>query len=209
MTGARDRPPRSGSIAEPGAFLDPVMALVERIDRRRRGIRPVREGAVIGIELGRWRGRPVDLRDGTVVASGAPIGILHFDNVRLRALTAQGSLAPAWHQGRGDLRALAAWASDQPADRRPVAYFGEGLHAVVARRVGFEVRPRPRMWFTRLQDWYFRGLMARWAPAGRGRLAIGRRELHAAEYWLSAAALDRLHGRAPSLAGSRPAPSDV
>lgn len=187
--------PDRGSLAAPAAFLDPVMALVERIDRRRRRIHPVREGAVVGLELGRRRGPALVLADGKTVATGAPIGVVHFDNARLRALTASGSLRAAWEQGRGDLRALAAWARSQPQEHRPAAYFGEGLHAAVAKRVGFEILPRPRTWYTRLQDWYFRGLMARWARGGRARLTSGRRRLHASEYWLSADALQRFHGQ--------------
>jgi hypothetical protein len=183
-----------GSTAAPPRFLDPVMSLIERLDRTRRRIRPMRPGGVLGIELRRWRGSAVTLDDGAVVRRGDLIGALHFDNARLRELTASGSLLEAWQRGRGDLRELGAWAAAQPPERRPVAYFGEGLHGTVAARVGFEVRPRPRTWWTGLQDWYFRGLLARWSRLGRGRLRVGTGELHASEYWLSADRLQRLHG---------------
>lgn len=171
------------------------MGLVERIDRWRRRIRPIREGALLGLEIGRHRGEPMALRDGAVISPGDVIGIIHFDNARVRELTAFGSLVTGWQQGRDDLAELAAWAAQQPPVRRPVAYFGEGLHSVFALRVGFEVRERPRTWYTRLQDWYFRGLMARWSRLGRQRLAIGHGELHASEYWLSAERLQELHGK--------------
>lgn len=196
-SGAEARP---GTTAAPPSALDPVMAFIERVDRRRRRIRSIQTGAVLGLEMGRHRGPPVVLRDGTEVRSGSRIGLVHFDNQRVRALTKEGSLTPAWIQGRADLRALAAWARARPETSRPVAYFGEGLHAAAAARVGFEVRPRPRTWFRRLQDWYFRGLMARWSNLGRERLAIGRHELHAAEYWLSAGRLERLYGTAAGTA---------
>ena len=179
----------------PPRILDPVLALIEQIDRRRRGIRPIRPGAVLGLELRHHRRAPIPLRDGTVISPGDLVGLIHFDNARLRDLTSSGSLLPAWRQGRGDLAALARWAARQPPGHRPVAFFGEGLHGAVAARVGFEVRPRPRTWYTRLQDWYFRGLLARWSRLGRARLAVGRGEFHAAEYWLSAARLTELHGR--------------
>ena len=181
----------------PPRILDPVLALIEQIDRRRRGIRPIRPGAVLGLELRRHRRAPIPLRDGTVISPGDLVGLIHFDNARLRDLTSSGSLLPAWQQGRGDLPALARWAARQPPGHRPVAFFGEGLHGAVAARVGFEVRPRPRTWYTRLQDWYFRGLLARWSRLGRARLTVGRGDFHAAEYWLSAARLAELHGRRP------------
>lgn len=187
---------RRGSAAAPPGLLDPIMALVERIDRFRRGIRPIRPGALLGLEVGRYEREPITLADGTVISPGDIIGLVHFDNARVRQLTATGSLLAGWQQGRGDLAALAAWARDEPPERRPAAYFGEGLHAVLASRVGFEVRPRPRTWYTSLQDWYFRGLIARWSRLGRQRLGIGHGELHASEYWLSAGRLEELHGRA-------------
>lgn len=190
-----------GTTAAPPARLDAVMSVVERIDRRRRRIRLIRSEAVLGIELRRHRGAPATLADGTVVRAGDRVGSLHFDNRRMRELTVGGSLGPAWVQGRGDLAALAAWAAVLPAADRPVAYWGEGLHGAFAARVGFEVRPRPRTWFRRLQDWYFRGLMARWSQKGRRRLEIGRHELHATEYWLSAARLEEVHGQARARRG--------
>lgn len=133
------------------------------------------------------------LADGSVVRPGDLVGWLHFDNRRVRELTAAGPQAPAWSQGRGDLATLAAWSTTVDPARRPVAYWGEGLHGAFATRVGFEVRARPRTPYRRLQDWYFRGLMARWARQGRGRLTVGRHELHASEYWISAARLEALH----------------
>ena len=178
----------------PPRFLDPILALIERIDRRRRRIHPIRPGAVLGLEVGRHRGRPVTLRDGTVIRRGEVVGLIHFDNARLRALTSSGSLVGAWEQGRGDLAALARWAAGQPPTRRPVAFFGEGLHAAVAARAGFEVLPRPVTAYTRLQDWYFRGLLVRWSRLGRGRLARGRGDLHSSAHWLSTTRLLELHG---------------
>lgn len=189
-------PKRRRSVAAPARFLDPIMALIERIDRRRRGIHSVRARAVLGLELRRHRGRPVTLADGAAVRSGDLVGSLHFDNVRMRELTAGGSLGPAWTQGRGDLAALAEWSASRDRSVRPVAYWGEGLHGAFAARVGFELRPRGRTPFRRLQDWYFRGLMARWSRQGWRRLGVGRHELHASEYWISAARLEAIHSRA-------------
>jgi len=203
VTGQTDRipddasggvPRRRGSVTAPARLLDPVMALIERIDRRRRGIHPIRARAVLGLQLRRHHGRPVTLADGTVVRPGDLVGSLHFDNLRMRELTASGSLAPAWTQGRGDLAAMAAWSAGRDHSVRPVAYWGEGLHGAFAARVGFELRARSRTPYRRLQDWYFRGLMARWSLQGGRRLEVGRRELHASEYWISAARLEAIHG---------------
>src|SRR3989304_2700421 len=83
----------------PPRILDPVLALIEQIDRRRRGIRPIRPGAVLGLELRHPRRAPLPLRDGTVISPGDLVGLIHFDNARLRDLTSSGSLLPAWRPG--------------------------------------------------------------------------------------------------------------
>lgn len=180
--------------------LDALLAMVERVDRARRRIRPVRPGALLGIERARHRGPAVHLGDGTRVGPGQPLAVLHLDNRELRRLGARDWQTRALAVAERDLAALARWADGQPAARRPVAYRGVTLLAPFARRCGFEIRPRPESVRQRLENWYLRMLLGRWAPEGRARLKRGRRR-RAAEAWLSAAALRSRAGQASPAEG--------
>jgi YkoP domain len=184
----------SWAVAAP-RFLDPVLALAERIDRRVRGLRPIREGGVLHLELRRHRGAPVALADGTVVRAGDRKGIIHFDNRRVRELASNGWQAAGFRQAREDFAELARWHAAQPPEERPAAYFGVTLLAPLARRLGFEVRPRPRSAWTAVEDWYLRSLLARWARTGRARVDPRLHRLGARQTWMSAAELLRRHAR--------------
>lgn len=187
-------PPRErGSVAP--SFLDPVLAVVERVDRALRHIRPVRPGAVLGLERRRHRGAPVVLRDGTEVARGRPIGIVHLDNALVVALSDGAWQRESYRRALADLAALAAQHAALLPAERPVAYTGVTLLAAFPRRAGFEVRDRPRTWRVRLDDWYLRSLLVRWA--GRERLAFGHGPLVTREVWLSGAALLARYGSSP------------
>ena len=96
--------------------------------------------------------------------------------------------------GRTDLTALAAWASEQPDAKRPVAYFGATVMWPYGRRVGFEIRDRQETFWVRVEDWYLRGLLARWSRSGRGRLRRGHGSLRVREAWLSSRELQRRFG---------------
>jgi len=176
-------------------FLDPVLALAERIDRRARGLRAIREGGVLHLELRRHHGAAVTLADGTVVRSGDRKGILHFDNRRVRELASDGWQTAGFREARRDFTALARWHAAQPADARPVAYLGVTLLAPLARRLGFEIRPRERSAWTAVEDWYLRSLFARWTRADRARVDPRPPRLTARQAWMSAAELIRRHAR--------------
>ncbi len=177
-------------------LLDPALAMVERLDRWRRRIRPVTDGSLLGLELRRYRGPPLTLADGTMVERGARIGVIHLDNRRLRQLGRREWQTAALARASEDLDALAARAEGQPPERRPAAYLGVTILTAFARRFGFELQPRTTTLWHRLEDWYLRGLLARWSPDGRGRLARGHSELRAGRVWLSDRALrKRLAGR--------------
>lgn len=177
----------------PPRILEPFLLRYERFERRRRRIRTVRRDGVVGVEFTRHRGAPFRLRDGTVVNSGDVVGEFHIDNARVQELLPQGHAA-ILHIARADLATLAAWARRASAHRRPIAYHGESILVPYAKRVGMEVHPRPSTAFTRLRDWYLRGVMARWAVEGRDRLQHGRRGLRAGVAWMSDATLQRRYG---------------
>jgi hypothetical protein len=153
---------------------------------------------VLGLQLSRYRGARVELADGVEVEPGDPIGLLHFQNWRAADVVEKGWQGRGFREGRLDLAELAAWASRQPAGRRPVAYTGTTIVWPIARRVGFEIRTRPRTWRTRLDDWFMRWLIAHWSPYGRSRLERGHGRLQSNEVWLSDRTLRRLYGAGPN-----------
>ena len=186
---------RHASVAP--RFLDPILGAVERVDRRLRRITPAGPDAVLGVEQHRHRGVRVVLADGTEVHPGDPAWIIHFDNRRLRRLVNWPWPADAWRAARRDMRRIADHHASLPVMERPIAYTGITVLAPLSRRAGFELRERHRSWRTRLEDWYLRSLLARWAPTGRARLGRGHRPLVTQEIWLSAGELLRRYGSSP------------
>lgn len=180
-------------VAAPPRFLEPFVVLLERVERRRRRIRPIRRGGLVGLEIRRHRGPPVTLRDGTRVAPGDPIGLLHLDNRVVRTVDALG-YAIAGRIGRADMAALASWARRQPSGRRPVAYYGETLLWPYAAREGFEARDRRPTLAVRVEDFYLRALMAHWSRDGWRRLERGHGPLRSREVWASDAGIQRRFG---------------
>jgi len=186
---ARPRPPT------PPRALDPVFALIERIDRGRRRIQPTRDGAVLGVELRRHRGPAVRLSDGTRVEAGSLIADLHLDNAIVAPLWGSG-WRTAFGAAAGDLRAYAATVAAEPPVRRPVALRSGGLLTAGSHRLGFEVGPPRGGFMGALESWYLRGLLVRWNPGGRRRLDRGHAPLRTREAWLSTRELLRRYGPA-------------
>jgi hypothetical protein len=186
------RPAGRGGIAP--RLLDPILAAAERIDLRVRRIKPIHPGSLLAVERHRHRGDPVALGDGTVVRSGDRADILHFDNRQLRALAGEGWQRRALEQARVDLAVLADRVASLPAPARPVAFHGATLLAPYAVRIGWELHPRrPSAWH-RIEDWYLRSLLARWAPEGRARLRHGHGSLSVDEVWISTPQLIKRFG---------------
>jgi hypothetical protein len=123
---------------------------------------------------------------------------LHFDNGAVRRMARRDWQTEGFRVAYGDLRALAAWHRAQPAGRQPLAYGGITVLAPLARRAGFESRARRLTPWVRLEDWYLRSLLVRWAPDGRARLARGSTPMRTREVWMSGAELLRRYGEAPS-----------
>jgi YkoP domain len=172
-----------------------VLSVAEWIDLRARRITPIHPGSLLAVERHRHRGDPVALGDGTVVHRGDRADIVHFDNRRLRALAGDGWQGRALEQARIDLGLLAGRITRLPSGERPVAFQGATLLAPYAVRIGWERHPRrPSAWH-RIEDWYLRSLLARWAPEGRERLRHGHGPLSVDEVWISAPGLiDRFGG---------------
>jgi len=175
-------------------LLNPILALAERIDRAVRRITPIEPGALLGVERHRHRGAPVTLADGTLVRAGDRADIIHFDNRRLRDLAGEGWQLRAIEQARRDLAVLAARLRTTPPEDRPVAYHGASILAPYAVRLGWELHPRTRSAWHRLEDWYLRSTLARWAPEGRDRMLHGHGSLAVGVVWISLSELLRQFG---------------
>jgi MFS family permease len=185
----------------PSPHLELVLRPIERLDSRLRGVRPIRPEGVLGVELRRHNGPDVVLADGTAIRRGDRIAELHLLNARIMEIGVPGWQAEGARLARADMAALAEWWRNQPEDRRPLALHGETILAPFARFGGFETYDAPNDWWHRLRAWYARGLLARWSPQARRRLARGRNPLRLRIVWLSGGELLRRFGPA---AGTRP-----
>ena len=169
----------------------------------------MRGDGILGLEIARHHGREVTLADGTVVRPGDPVGEVHLLNGRVRELESAAGLAAAYREARADLRALAAWSTNRPPERRPVALHAVGIMARLASREHWELRPRARTPWRRVQDWYFRWLLVHWSSAGRERLRHGHGPLSSVDAWLSDRALQGHYGAADQAPGPASGSSPV
>ncbi len=185
---------RSPDRSAPPAFLEFILKPIERFDSRLRRIAPIRPEGLLGLEVNRYRGPEVRLADGTEVRRGDLVLELHLLNSRVAAVGVSGWQAEGARLARADMAALAAWWRDLPPERRPVAVHGETILTPFLRWGGFEIRDAPNDFVHRLRAWYLRGLLARWSPEGRRRLARGRSSLKLRIAWLSAGDLERKFG---------------
>jgi hypothetical protein len=152
-------------------------------------------GPMLYVGYARYRGPTLQFADGTVLRDNDPIGRLHFNNANIAAL-GEGSLQRVGFRFaklmRASLRTLAQFA-EADAQFRDVAVF-QGVTWIPAHGevVGFESRPLPRSWRTRLLSAHFRVLSWVFAPAQSIR-ARGRAEPRT--YWLTRTALLRNLGK--------------
>ena len=157
--------------------------LAERVDRRRRHIRPIRANGLVGVELRRHDGDEVRLRDGTVVHRHDLIGVIHLRNEQVR----EAAAARGWvvvFGTRRDLEILLRWCARQPVPARPVAIYAYSVLGAFLERGGFERHALRQTLRVRLDAWFMRWLMGRFSPAGEARLAVGHGTLELADYWL-------------------------
>ena len=146
-------------------------------------------GPVLRVRVTRHRGRPLTLKDGTLIRPGDPIGDFHLDNERMVALH-DGGRRSRWaglasrRAFHASLEALAEQALAAPRYDGVRAFTATTIFHEVTDLMGFEIRPLASRWGARLVAAYERSLLAHFHPLGRrrpGRFRFGE----ARRIWIS------------------------
>jgi len=152
-------------------------------------LRPVRPGGILRYQRTRYRGQPRTLADGTELRPGDVILELHFAN---RVLAQTDSRNP-WQVLRAlaeDLNLLAQQSAEGELGEVK-ALHGVTLFARPGQRLGFEFRPLPDTWYTRLMRFFFVGLLLVYHPRGWSGLTRPPDTLWPGEVWLGKNTLAR------------------
>jgi hypothetical protein len=173
------------------ALYDRAYRLCHRLDTPRSEI-----GAALRLEL-RRASRTVRLSDGTVIARGDRIGVLHMNNDRVRALHVEGlsPIAVGLEFRReliGSLRALAVAAGAGGWAHHAKAFAATTIFHHGLPRLGFERDTTPPSWPHTIAA-YQRALLRVLHPAGAQRL-VRLADTRAERLWLSRARLLALYG---------------
>jgi hypothetical protein len=169
------------------AIVQRVMAGIDAWYYRRHRLRPL--GPALHIGCSRYRGPDMQFADGTVLRDNDLVGTLHFNNASIAAI-GEGSLHRTGFRFarlmRQSLRTLAESAQTDPELRDVRVYYGISWLPEHGGVVGFESKPLPATFGSRVRTAYMRLLLWTFAPASRTR---ARAVVKPRAYWLTRATL--------------------
>jgi hypothetical protein len=151
----------------------------------RHHVRPLTPTSAFMIEVRRHRGSTVALAGGIEVRPGDRIIELHLANHTVSGDATRRAWSPfqALAQTSADL-ALVGRLVDKGSLGPVRALHAVSLIAPALGRVGFEVRPLPATWHTRLLRFYMVGLLAVYHPRGWQGARRARDRAWPAEAWM-------------------------
>jgi hypothetical protein len=151
-------------------------------------------GPVLYLGYARYHGPELRFEDGTALRDNDPIGRLHFNNASIAAL-GEGSVHRVGFRFarlmRESLRNLAEHTGSDTVFKDVRVFQGVTWIPAHGQVVGFESRPLPRGWKTRLLEKHFKLLMWAFAPAAKTRQSSAEPRV----YWLTRTALAQNVGR--------------
>ncbi len=179
----------------PSWLLHRGCLLEERIYRRIFKLRPV--GDLIYLGRGKYQGPKKVLADDTRINPGDPLGILHFDNLRLAAIERRPEAAT--HRAfvfikllRDSLILLAQHAQNDPEFKDLAGFRGTTWMPARGRHLGFETEPLPHGLRSRLLKLHFRLMLRAFYPE-----TTAKRVQQPHVYWLTRRQLLNRFANAP------------
>lgn len=164
------------------ALVQRALRIVDARYQRAHSLHPV--GQILFVGRTSYAGPAVDFEDGTHLAPGDPVGMLHFNNARFVAIEGDSAARAALGFARlmlESMQELARLAREDPEYADLHVFHAVSWLPAHGHKVGFVTRPLPGSLRKRLLSAWFRLLVWAFAPAQQSREA--RPDPHF--YWLT------------------------